>query len=263
MAFLLVSLVSAAEQQVVYINTMNFPDPFPISIGDTVTWVNNDTVPHTVTDSIGYFFDSGDIAVGANWSYTFYNLGANEYYCVYHPEMVSTVEVGLPPTNNDQNGTAPTYTPTEFNAYNTSQLQGLIVESFSGVQMLWEHLDVYFAYTTLNKRFLPETNAFGIQELELFPVSVNVKTQIRYDVIQDCYEENNDNATYCNAALITNLVPYDHDGDSIPTISMQLQDRYRNIYNNLIDLQEYSQEYTSSQTMDIMDIKLAIIGWFT
>jgi hypothetical protein len=86
---------------------------------------------------------------------------------------------------------------------------------------------------------------------------------VRYDVIQDCYEENNDNVTYCNTALITNLVPYNYDGDLIPTISMQLQDRYQNIYENLIDLQEYSQEYVSSQTMNIMDIQLAIIGWFT
>ena len=264
MAFLLVSLVSAAEEHILYINGIYFPDPTSVVLGDTVTWVNNHSITHTITDTYGYWFDSGDIAPGENWSHTFYHLGTNPYYCIYAPDdMISSIDVGLPSTHNDQNGTIPTYTPAEFNDFNSSELQSLIVESYSGVQLLWEHLNVYFTYTTLNKRFLPETNIFGVHELELFPVSVNVRTQLRYDVVQDCYEENNDNATYCNAALVTNLVPYNYDGVLISTISMQLQDRYQNIHENLIELQEYSQEYVSSQTMSIVDIQLAIIGWFT
>ncbi len=41
-----------------------------IPLGTTVTWTNDDTMPHTVTDA-NASFDSGLIQPGASWSYTF------------------------------------------------------------------------------------------------------------------------------------------------------------------------------------------------
>jgi plastocyanin len=59
---------------------------------DTVTWVNNDNAPHTVTADDGSFV-SGNIAPGASFSYTFTASGTYKYHCVYHPWMTGTVVV--------------------------------------------------------------------------------------------------------------------------------------------------------------------------
>ena len=261
MVFLLVTLVSASEEHLIYINDISFPASVTIAVGDTVTWVNNHSITHTITDTTTYWFDSGDVAPGENWSFTFYHVGTHPYYCIYAPEaMTGAIDV-IVPTYTSMGNT--TYTLTEFNAYNTTQLQGLVVENYSGVELLWEHLNVYFSYTTLRKKWLPTSNIYGIQDLALYPVKVNVKTQLRYDVIQHCYEQSSNNQTYCNEVLVTNLVPYDFNGTQVATISMQLQNRYQTVYKKLLRLQDYTKEYVESQTMNIINIQQAIIGWFT
>jgi plastocyanin len=67
-----------------------------IGVNNTVTWVNQDSQHHTVTDVNGSF-DSGDIAAGATFTYTFDKPGTFVYYCVYHPWMGGEVIV-LPGT---------------------------------------------------------------------------------------------------------------------------------------------------------------------
>ncbi|NJO25413.1 MAG: hypothetical protein HC867_06050 [Bacteroidia bacterium] len=62
--------------------------------GTMVTWVNTDSTVHTVTANDGKF-DSGDIAPGASFSYTFSLEGTISYYCKYHPSMTGTVVVLL------------------------------------------------------------------------------------------------------------------------------------------------------------------------
>jgi plastocyanin len=63
-----------------------------IGVNNTVTWKNDDGVPHTVTAADGSF-DSGNLVAGATWSHTFTAPGTYQYYCTYHSWMKGTVVV--------------------------------------------------------------------------------------------------------------------------------------------------------------------------
>ena len=69
------------------------PNPVEAKIGETVTWVNEDSAIHTVT-SINRIFDSGVLFRGQSFSYTFDKEGEYPYFCDVHPNMVGTVSVG-------------------------------------------------------------------------------------------------------------------------------------------------------------------------
>ncbi|HBN08324.1 MAG TPA: hypothetical protein DD435_06670 [Cyanobacteria bacterium UBA8530] len=64
--------------------------------GTTVTWVNRDSVPHTVTaNSPGIdYFDSGVLSPGNSYSHTFNLNGSYAYHCRLHPYMNGEVDVG-------------------------------------------------------------------------------------------------------------------------------------------------------------------------
>ena len=69
------------------------PDTVTIQVGDTVTWTNLDSAPHTATDSgSGSLFD-GVMNQGESFSYTFTQAGTFNYLCTFHPEMTGTVVV--------------------------------------------------------------------------------------------------------------------------------------------------------------------------
>ena len=64
-----------------------------ITLGTTVTWTNDDTaMPHTVT-AVDGSFDSGQLAAGLTFSFTFDKPGEFEYFCTLHPWMRAKVEV--------------------------------------------------------------------------------------------------------------------------------------------------------------------------
>lgn len=64
-----------------------------VAVGTTVTWVNQDEGQiHTTTDADG-LFDSGFLAYGESWSYTFETPGEFEYLCSPHPWMRAKVVV--------------------------------------------------------------------------------------------------------------------------------------------------------------------------
>ncbi len=63
-----------------------------IGVNNTVTFVNRDGVPHTVSATDGSF-DSGNLAAGASWTHTFTAAGTYTYYCAYHSWMKGTVIV--------------------------------------------------------------------------------------------------------------------------------------------------------------------------
>jgi len=69
------------------------PNPLTISPGTTVTWTNADTIPHTTTSNTAGVFDSGTMAAGATFSFTFANRGTFDYHCTFHPGMVASVVV--------------------------------------------------------------------------------------------------------------------------------------------------------------------------
>jgi surface protein len=70
------------------------PEELTISVGDTVTWTNNDGMSHTATSTDGpESFDSGNIGSGNTWSFTFTEAGTYEYKCDYHSSMTATIIV--------------------------------------------------------------------------------------------------------------------------------------------------------------------------
>ncbi|HEX7017570.1 MAG TPA: cupredoxin family copper-binding protein [Patescibacteria group bacterium] len=77
----------------VTIQSMNFaPAHIEVKVGQTVTWVNQDQVPHTVTSDTGEF-DSGQMANGASFSFTFSEAGTYHYHCQLHPAMTGQITV--------------------------------------------------------------------------------------------------------------------------------------------------------------------------
>ena len=78
------------------------PNPDQVSTGDTVTWTNDDSTPHTVTSGAngqpdGKFNSSPNfnplLAPGQTFSHKFTDAGEYPYYCGLHPNMVGTVSV--------------------------------------------------------------------------------------------------------------------------------------------------------------------------
>lgn len=68
------------------------PNPVEVKVGETVTWINDDSGRHTVTSKDGVF-DSGMMGKGQSFSYTFDKAGEYPYFCEPHPNMVGTVVV--------------------------------------------------------------------------------------------------------------------------------------------------------------------------
>ena len=68
------------------------PDSLTVAAGATVTWTNNDSVPHTVTADDGSF-SSGTLAPGATFSRTFPAAGSVAYHCAIHPSMRGTLTI--------------------------------------------------------------------------------------------------------------------------------------------------------------------------
>src|SRR5712692_10706858 len=80
---------------VTHMNMQNFAYQMAniqVRAGTTVTWTNQDNVPHSVTFKNG-MKDSGLFYQGQSFSYTFNTPGTYQYYCSVHPYMVATVTV--------------------------------------------------------------------------------------------------------------------------------------------------------------------------
>jgi len=75
------------------------PEALHISIGTTVLWLNEDSAMHTVTsgnsqEGANGVFDSDLMAAGESFEFTFTSQGKEEYYCIVHPWMTGSIEVG-------------------------------------------------------------------------------------------------------------------------------------------------------------------------
>jgi plastocyanin len=69
-----------------------------ISAGTTVTWTNDDSVPHTIQsqDEFGNviaLFNSAPLNTGDKFEYTFEEAGVYNYFCSFHPWRVGVVTV--------------------------------------------------------------------------------------------------------------------------------------------------------------------------
>jgi plastocyanin len=86
------ALAAGPRTHTVSVEGMRFvPETLEVQRGDTVEWVNNDLVPHTVTASGA--FDSGSIAPKARWKRVIGKAGMIPYVCSFHPTMKGTLQV--------------------------------------------------------------------------------------------------------------------------------------------------------------------------
>jgi plastocyanin len=88
--------VKAADQSgsaAVKIDNFSFgPASLTVAPGTTVTWTNNDDVPHTVV-SDDKRFKSKALDTDDKFSYTFTKPGTYNYFCSVHPKMTAKIVV--------------------------------------------------------------------------------------------------------------------------------------------------------------------------
>jgi plastocyanin len=63
-----------------------------VKAGTTVTWINDEDIPHTVASSTK-LFKSNALDTKDKISFTFTTPGAYEYFCSLHPHMTGTIVV--------------------------------------------------------------------------------------------------------------------------------------------------------------------------
>ena len=76
----------------VQIDNFSFGPDVTIATGTTVTWTNNDDVPHVVASDTN-IFKSKALDTADHFSYTFAKPGTYIYYCTVHPRMTARVVV--------------------------------------------------------------------------------------------------------------------------------------------------------------------------
>ena len=83
-----------ASSTTIKIDNFSFgPAAITIAAGTTVTWTNNDDVPHVVTSDDNKMFKSKALDTDDHFSYTFTKPGTYNYYCAIHPKMVAKIVV--------------------------------------------------------------------------------------------------------------------------------------------------------------------------
>ena len=68
------------------------PQRLTVKAGTTVTWSNEDDVPHTIASS-SKLFKSKALDTADKFSFTFTTPGTYEYFCSLHPHMTGAVVV--------------------------------------------------------------------------------------------------------------------------------------------------------------------------
>ena len=84
----------SAGGSTVKIDNFSFgPAEITIPAGTTVTWTNNDDVPHVVSSDDNKMFKSKALDTDDHFSYTFTKPGTYNYYCAIHPKMTAKIVV--------------------------------------------------------------------------------------------------------------------------------------------------------------------------
>ena len=91
-AFLLAATPASAEDVAVKIGNFTFgPQEVKVKAGTTVTWTNEDDIPHTVVSPNA--FRSKVMDTDGTYSFTFTTPGTYKYLCSLHPHMTGTIIV--------------------------------------------------------------------------------------------------------------------------------------------------------------------------
>jgi plastocyanin len=88
----LASPVWAADATVKIDNFTFDPPRLTVKAGATVTWYNEDDIPHTVA-ATGKQFRSKALDTDGKFSFTFTTPGSYEYFCSLHPHMTGVIVV--------------------------------------------------------------------------------------------------------------------------------------------------------------------------
>lgn len=85
--------VEPAAGEVAIVDFEFDPNALQASVGQSLTWTNQDSATHTVTSDGGGPLASGDLEQGESYEASFDAAGTYEYICTIHPTMRGTVEV--------------------------------------------------------------------------------------------------------------------------------------------------------------------------
>jgi plastocyanin len=81
-----------AEDMAVKIDNFTFsPQKLTVKAGTTVTWTNNDDIPHVVAGPPT--FKSKALDTDDKFSFTFTTPGTYSYFCSLHPHMTGSIVV--------------------------------------------------------------------------------------------------------------------------------------------------------------------------
>jgi plastocyanin len=84
----------AAEAEVTIDNFAFMPAILRVTVGTTVSWLNHDDIPHTVTSSADPpLFRSHPLDTGDRFALRFERPGSYSYFCSLHPHMTGAIEV--------------------------------------------------------------------------------------------------------------------------------------------------------------------------
>ena len=80
------------QATVIKIANFTFQHEVTVPVGATVTWTNDDDIPHTIV-AVDKSFRSKVLDTGESYSFTFTAAGSFAYFCSIHPQMTGKVIV--------------------------------------------------------------------------------------------------------------------------------------------------------------------------
>jgi plastocyanin len=87
-----VASIARADETKVTIDNFTFnPQRLTVKAGTTVTWTNQDDIPHTIVNPP--VFRSKPLDTEQSYSFTFTTPGTYTYFCSLHPHMTGTIVV--------------------------------------------------------------------------------------------------------------------------------------------------------------------------
>jgi plastocyanin len=72
------------------------PATVHVRVGQTIEWINDDSVVHNVTSNDGLTIQSGNFGTGHKFEFTPKHAGSITYYCTIHPTTMQATIVALP-----------------------------------------------------------------------------------------------------------------------------------------------------------------------
>ncbi|HZQ03398.1 MAG TPA: cupredoxin domain-containing protein [Gaiellaceae bacterium] len=103
------------------------PDMLDVLPGQTVTWTNVSERTHTVTAYDG-LFDSGHIAGGERFSFTFSEVGSYRYHCTIHPSIGGEIDVRRVTLEGLPTAVVPRGTPVEFDGVSADPSRPIVIQ---------------------------------------------------------------------------------------------------------------------------------------